>query len=82
MIGSEDSAENHLPYKGMNTMFRSLKGIMNTMIFVIEKPRRPEYLAVCQCGTKHGPYLKVALIPPCCPGCEQKAPAKERQGSA
>jgi hypothetical protein len=23
---------------------------MNTMIFVVEKPRRPQYLAVCQCG--------------------------------
>ena len=46
---------------------------MNVMIFVVEKPRRPQYLAVCQCGTRHGPYAKVAQIPPRCLACERKA---------
>ncbi len=55
---------------------------MNTMIFLIEHTKRPQYLAVCQCGRRHGPYLKVGLIPPDCPDCEQKAIAKERKVSA
>jgi hypothetical protein len=46
---------------------------MNVVIFVMENTKRPRYLAVCQCGTRHGPYLKVAVIPPWCPGCEQQA---------
>jgi hypothetical protein len=53
---------------------------VNTMFFVTYNKRgRAQYLAVCACGTVHGPYLKVALIPPVCRGCEQKAPAKERK---
>ena len=54
---------------------------MNTMIFKVHKKRRDEYLAVCQCGMRHGPYLKVALIPPDCPDCEQKAVVNERKVS-
>ena len=55
---------------------------MNTMIFQTYEKRRPQYLAVCQCGTKHGPYLKVALILPQCQGCAQQAVANERKVSA
>jgi hypothetical protein len=51
---------------------------MNTMIFVIEKKRRPQYLAVCQCGRRHGPYLKVVLIPPQCLGCEEQLRVKRK----
>jgi hypothetical protein len=50
---------------------------MNTLIFVVEKTRRPQYLAVCQCGRRHGPYLKVALIPPSCAICDEKTDAKK-----
>jgi hypothetical protein len=53
---------------------------MNTMIFVTEHTKRPQYLAVCQCGRRHGPYLKVGLIPDTCPACEARAEAKRRQG--
>jgi hypothetical protein len=49
---------------------------MNTVIFVTYQKRRPQYLAVCQCGTRHGPYAKVAVIPPQCQGCEQQAVVK------
>ena len=47
---------------------------MNVVIFVTYHTRRPQYLAVCQCGARHGPYAKVAQIPPQCLGCERKAP--------
>jgi hypothetical protein len=49
---------------------------MNSMIFIVEQTRRPQYLAVCQCGRWHGPYVKVALIPPQCQGCEEPRRAK------
>jgi hypothetical protein len=45
---------------------------MNVVIFVTYRKRRPQYLAVCQCGTRHGPYATVALIPPQCQSCEQQ----------
>jgi hypothetical protein len=54
---------------------------MNIMIFVVEKKRRLQYLAVCQCGRRHGPYVKVAMIQPDCPDCEQKAVVNERKVS-
>jgi hypothetical protein len=54
--------------------------LMNPIIFVTYQKRRPQYLAVCQCGARHGPYLKVALIPPQCQDCE-KALVKERKVS-
>jgi hypothetical protein len=44
---------------------------MNVIIFVTYHKRRLQYLALCQCGTKHGPYAKVALIPPCCASCDE-----------
>ena len=50
---------------------------MNTVIFGTYQERRPWYVALCQCGVPHGPYVKVALIPPGCPGCEQKATPKK-----
>ena len=53
---------------------------MNVVIFVTYHTRRPHYLAVCQCGMWHGPYAKVAVIPPQCQGCEQQAIVK-RAGS-
>jgi hypothetical protein len=46
---------------------------MNILIFLIEHTKRPQYLAVRQCRRWHGPYLKVALIPPDCPSCEEQA---------
>jgi hypothetical protein len=49
---------------------------MNVMIFAIKTTKRPQYLAISQCGTKHGPYVKVASIPPCCPSCDEKFTAK------
>jgi hypothetical protein len=55
---------------------------MNTVIFITYEKRRPRYHAVCQCGRPHGPYVKVAVIPPVCPGCEEKAVANERKVSA
>ena len=56
---------------------------MNTMFFVTyDKRGRTRYLAVCACGTTHGPYRKVALIPPRCLRCDEKAIAKERKASA
>jgi hypothetical protein len=56
---------------------------MNVVIFVTYRKRRPQYLAVCQCGARHGPYAKVALIPPQCLGCERKAPtASPARGGA
>jgi hypothetical protein len=51
---------------------------MNVVIFITYHNRRPQYLAVCQCGAKHGPYAKVAQIPPHCCGCERKAPTTDR----
>ena len=54
---------------------------MNVVIFITYHNRRPQYLAVCQCGAKHGPYAKVAQIPPQCQGCEQKAIAHDRKVS-
>ena len=54
---------------------------MNTLIFLIEHTKRPQYLAVCQCGRRHGPYLKVALIPDTCPACEARAGTKKRTGT-
>jgi hypothetical protein len=50
---------------------------MNVVIFVTCHKRRPQYLAVCACGRRHGPYRKVGLIQPDCPSCEQKAVAKD-----
>jgi hypothetical protein len=55
---------------------------MNTIIFVVYLKRRPWYVALCACGTPHGRYASVTLIPPQCPGCEQKALVKERRVSA
>jgi hypothetical protein len=55
---------------------------MNPAIFVTHKQHREWYIALCQCGVPHGPYAKVALTPPGCPGCEQQALAKERKASA
>ncbi len=55
---------------------------MNTVIFVATRQCRAWYVALCQCGVPHGPYAKVALIPPQCQGCEQKALVKERKLSA
>jgi hypothetical protein len=55
---------------------------MNVVIYVTYRKCRPQYLAVCQCGARHGPYAKVAVIPPWCPGCEQQALANERKVSA
>jgi hypothetical protein len=49
---------------------------MNVVIFVTYHTRRPQYLAVCQCGRRHGPYVKVALIPPWCQSCEEQHRAK------
>jgi hypothetical protein len=46
---------------------------MNVVIFIAYRKRRPQYLALCQCGARHGPYAKVAMIPPWCHGCEQQA---------
>jgi hypothetical protein len=54
---------------------------MNTIIFIAYRKRRPQYLAVCQCGTRHGPYAKVAVIPPQCQGCEQQSLAHDRKVS-
>jgi hypothetical protein len=54
---------------------------MNVVIFVMENTKRPQYRAVCQCGTRHGPYAKVAMISPWCQGCEQKALVNERKVS-
>jgi hypothetical protein len=45
---------------------------MNVVIFVTYHKRRASYLALCQCGARHGPYAKVAQIPPHCFACEQK----------
>jgi hypothetical protein len=45
---------------------------MNSMIFKVHQKRREQYLAVCQCGRRHGPYVKVAQIPPQCQGCEDR----------
>jgi hypothetical protein len=47
------------------------------MIYLIEYTKRPQYLAVCQYGRRHGPYAKAAQIPPDCPSCEQKAVARK-----
>jgi hypothetical protein len=55
---------------------------MNVVIFAIEHTKRPQYLAVCQCGRRHGPYAKVARIPPVCPRCEEQAVATERKVAA
>jgi hypothetical protein len=55
---------------------------MNTIIFVTHHKRRASYLAVCQCGARHGPYAKVAQIPPRCIACEQGTLAQERKVSA
>jgi hypothetical protein len=52
---------------------------MNVVYFITYQKCRPQYLAVCQCGTKHGPYAKVARIPSCCHRCDEQALAKERQ---
>ena len=46
---------------------------MNTVIFVVYLKCRPWYVALCACGTAHGRYPAVALIPPQCQGCEQQA---------
>ena len=54
---------------------------MNTMIFVVEKTRRPQYLAVCQCGRRHGPYVKVGLIPDTSPACDEREAANKRKGA-
>jgi hypothetical protein len=40
------------------------------------------FVTYCQCGTRHGPYATVAMIPSQCQGCEQQALVKERQVSA
>jgi hypothetical protein len=52
---------------------------MNVVYFITHQQRRPQYLAVCQCGTRHGPYAKVALIPDTCAVCEDTAVAQERK---
>jgi hypothetical protein len=52
---------------------------MNVVIFVTYEKRRSQYLAVCQCVTRHGPYAKVALIPDTCATCEDMAVMKERK---
>jgi hypothetical protein len=54
---------------------------MNTVIFITEHTKRPQYLAVCQCGRRHGPYRKVAMIPPVCPACDEGTCAKERHAN-
>jgi hypothetical protein len=54
---------------------------MNTVIFMTTRKCRPWYVALCQCGVPHGPYAKVALIPPQCQGCEQTTMTKERKVS-
>jgi hypothetical protein len=55
---------------------------MHTVIFVTAVKRRSWYVALCQCGAPHGPSAKVAMIPPPCQGCEQKALVNERKISA
>ena len=55
---------------------------MNTVIFVVYLKRRSWYVALCACGTAHGRYPAVALIPPQCQGCEQKALTTERKVAA
>ncbi len=52
---------------------------MNTVIFGTYQERRPWSVALCQGGVPHGPFVKVALIPPGCPGCEPKATPKKRR---
>jgi hypothetical protein len=54
---------------------------MNVVIFVTYRKRRPQYLALCQCGARHGPYAKVAQIPPRCFACERKDLSNERKVS-
>jgi hypothetical protein len=50
---------------------------MNVVIFITHRNRRPQYLALCQCGARHGPYAKVAQIPPRCFACERQAPTTD-----
>jgi hypothetical protein len=54
---------------------------MNVVIFIAHHTRLPRYLALCQCGTRHGPYAKVAQIPPQCCACEQKGLSNESRES-
>jgi hypothetical protein len=51
---------------------------MNVVIFMTYPKRRPQYVALCQCGTRHGPYAKVAVIPPCCGACDEQLKARRK----
>jgi hypothetical protein len=54
---------------------------MNVVIFIAYHKRRASYLAVCQCGARHGPYATVGDIPDACLRCEAKTLNKERHAS-
>jgi hypothetical protein len=51
---------------------------MNVVYFITYQKRQPQYLAVCQCVARHGPYANVAQIPPQCQDCEQRALVQAR----